>query len=415
MDNNDAPMDALVIAADVRLGRDPGLVLAEAHKAAAALKDVLDKKPRKVMFNNEQYLEFEDWQTVGRFYGVTAKVTETNYVEYGSVKGFSAKAIALRVDGAEISGAEAECLTDEERWRVRPKYEWREVGGKREKVQIGEEPVPLFQLKSMAQTRACAKALRNVLAWVVVLAGYRPTPSEELDAETVPSGKAAAAQAPPRPSAPASLSSSPMTGMTVTGIEIVRGTTATGPRKGQPWTRYDITLSDGTHSEKGGTFDEDLADRAERYKIASTVVKGTFQVAGKNVNLIDLRPWEAPAPSSSQATTRNPGPAPAWTESVKLTTVITRVVELDAQDGCPLYGLQTEALGPNVFIETANIVLTRAAIPLKRDNTRVQITFLETKAGTIVTRRLLEGLIVAPQAGAPLDAELLDSPDQRPR
>ena len=33
----------------------------------------------------------------------------------------------------------------------------------------------------MAQTRACAKALRNVLAWVVVLAGYAPTPAEEMD------------------------------------------------------------------------------------------------------------------------------------------------------------------------------------------------------------------------------------------
>jgi hypothetical protein len=33
----------------------------------------------------------------------------------------------------------------------------------------------------MAQTRACAKALRNVLAWVVVLAGYAPTPAEEME------------------------------------------------------------------------------------------------------------------------------------------------------------------------------------------------------------------------------------------
>jgi len=37
----------------------------------------------------------------------------------------------------------------------------------------------------MAQTRACAKALRNVLAWVVVLAGYAPTPAEEMDSVTV--------------------------------------------------------------------------------------------------------------------------------------------------------------------------------------------------------------------------------------
>ena len=52
---------------------------------------------------------------------------------------------------------------------------------KKEKMCVGEESVPLFQLRSMSQTRACAKALRNALAWVVVLAGFQPTPAEELD------------------------------------------------------------------------------------------------------------------------------------------------------------------------------------------------------------------------------------------
>ena len=32
----------------------------------------------------------------------------------------------------------------------------------------------------MAQTRACAKALSNLFKWVVVLAGYKPTPAEEM-------------------------------------------------------------------------------------------------------------------------------------------------------------------------------------------------------------------------------------------
>jgi len=32
----------------------------------------------------------------------------------------------------------------------------------------------------MAQTRAAAKAFRNRLAWIVVLAGYKPTPFEEM-------------------------------------------------------------------------------------------------------------------------------------------------------------------------------------------------------------------------------------------
>jgi len=196
----------------ITIARPPEVVLEEARRAAVALQDVLAKKPRKVMMNDEQYLEFEDWQTVGRFYGITAREDgDAEYVQLGQVMGFKASALALNADGHELSRATAYCLNDEEKWRTRPKYEWHMVlkdgstapeessdksdwvwepnpkkGGnrpKRQKVFVGEEPVPLFQLASMAQTRANAKVLRNVLAWVVVLAGYRPTPAEELDVE----------------------------------------------------------------------------------------------------------------------------------------------------------------------------------------------------------------------------------------
>jgi len=143
---------------DMALTRAPEVVLAEAQRAAKALSDVVSRKKKPVIMNGEQYLEFEDWQTVGRFYGITAKVISTNFIEYGSAQGFEARAVALRSDGEEISAAEAMCLNDEANWKSKP----------------------LFQLRSMAQTRACAKALRNVLAWVVVLAGYRPTPAEEM-------------------------------------------------------------------------------------------------------------------------------------------------------------------------------------------------------------------------------------------
>ena len=40
-----------------------------------------------------------------------------------------------------------------------------------------------FTLRSMAQTRASAKALRNVLAWVAVLGGFKPTPVEEMPSD----------------------------------------------------------------------------------------------------------------------------------------------------------------------------------------------------------------------------------------
>src|SRR3990167_8087954 len=37
----------------------------------------------------------------------------------------------------------------------------------------------------MAQTRASAKALRQILAWVVVLAGFKPTPAEEVSEQVL--------------------------------------------------------------------------------------------------------------------------------------------------------------------------------------------------------------------------------------
>lgn len=147
---------------DLAVSRQPEVVLEEARQAAKALQNVIAKKERPVMFNGQQYLELEDWQTVGRFYGVSVKVVEgsSKLIQVGDVVGYEARAVVMRLsDGMEISGAEAMCLNDEPNWAKKP----------------------LFQLRSMAQTRACSKAFRNVLAWVVVLAGYKPTPAEEME------------------------------------------------------------------------------------------------------------------------------------------------------------------------------------------------------------------------------------------
>lgn len=164
------------------IARPPELVLQEARQAANALKNVIAKKEKPVMMNGEQYLEYEDWQTLAKFYGVTARVISTNFIQIGTAQGFEAKADAIDArTGAIISSADAMCLNDEDKWSIREKYEWKTVGGERVKDKVGETAVPLFQLRSMAQTRACAKALRNVFAWVVVLAGYKPTPIEETE------------------------------------------------------------------------------------------------------------------------------------------------------------------------------------------------------------------------------------------
>jgi hypothetical protein len=159
-----APIDTEVVAPPsappLTVARPPEVVLAEAQQAAKALAGVIAAKPRRVTFGGENYLEFEDWTLVARFYGVTAKVESTAYIQYDEARGFEARASAILNPGGQIiSAAEAVCLDDEPNWSRKP----------------------LFQLRSMAQTRACAKALRNALSWVVVLAGYRPTPAEEMD------------------------------------------------------------------------------------------------------------------------------------------------------------------------------------------------------------------------------------------
>jgi hypothetical protein len=176
-----------------------------------ALKEVIAGKANPVIMNGEQYLEFEDWQTLGRFFGITCREDgDPEYVIFpDGAAGFKASAVALqRGQTLEITRATAYCLNDEEKWRSRAVYKWLYVTQSGEvseedpgadqivwepnpnkpgknrprkvREQVGEEKVPLFQLASMAQTRANAKALRNVLAWVAVLAGYKPTPAEEL-------------------------------------------------------------------------------------------------------------------------------------------------------------------------------------------------------------------------------------------
>jgi hypothetical protein len=149
-------------ALDLVIHRDPAVVLAEAQRAAAALQDVIRRKAKPLLFQGEQYLEFEDLQTLARFYQITSRVLpeSVRYIEHGDATGYEAAAEAYDAQNDRVlSVATSMCLSDELNWRRKP----------------------LFQLRSMAQTRACAKALRNVLSWIVVLAGYKPTPAEEMD------------------------------------------------------------------------------------------------------------------------------------------------------------------------------------------------------------------------------------------
>jgi hypothetical protein len=253
---------------DISVNRAPEQVLEEAKRAAKALGDVVRNKKKPVIMNGEQYLEFEDWQTVGRFYGVTARVVSTTFIEYGEVKGFEARADAIRVDGMVISAAEAMCLSDEPNWKSKP----------------------LFQLRSMAQTRACAKALRNVLAWVVVLAGYRPTPAEEI--QDMANGKKPPIQEPQKKKPPEE-SPKKETETIVTIVDNVTQKDGVDKNK-KPFTRYTVHVGE----TKYGTFSKTVAENAKRASQGALNVAIEYKKTDYGPEIANLSVEEPPEPGS---------------------------------------------------------------------------------------------------------------------
>ena len=102
--------------------------------------------------------------------------------------------------GHRISTADGMCLNDEPNWDTRPEYKW--DNQEKKKLPTGEvTQVPLYQLRSMAQTRACSKVLSNLLAYVAIMAGCSGTAAEEMPpdgGQGAGVGQATAAAAPQR-------------------------------------------------------------------------------------------------------------------------------------------------------------------------------------------------------------------------
>lgn len=277
--NNDAIAAASAPASFVAL-EAPDRVIAEASRAAAALKDVIAQTNGAVRIGPSEHLKVEAWSTLAKFYGLVPRVTRTQYMDFGDgIRGYEAFAeLVHAASGQVISSAEAMCLTDEPQWRERPVYEWRNNA----RVQVGVEPVPLFQLRSMAQTRAVSKVCATALRWVVVLAGYSGTPAEEmvgvapvaLDPAPTIEPPRRKTQAPPQPvgsghGAPSAPNPTPREVNGVRqhppGAEVIHDwineiTERTGTTKaGKPWTLYRITTQ-GNHVVS--TFNAKLAAAA---------------------------------------------------------------------------------------------------------------------------------------------------------
>jgi len=139
-------------------GEKPAEVVEKAKEQARVLSDIINQVGLYSVIQGNKYIRYEAWQTLANFVGITPFVEWTKEIQRDDTTiGYECRALALR-GGETISAAEAQCSQDEHNW-------------------AGRE---LWQIRSMAQTRACAKVLRTILGWIVVLAGYQATPVEEM-------------------------------------------------------------------------------------------------------------------------------------------------------------------------------------------------------------------------------------------
>lgn len=193
----------------VPAGRAGGLIVAEspreflakAQEVAEALVDVVRQQNFYVTIRGNEHPQVEAWQTLGALLGpfsehggvfphtvwsrplrdpATGQAQLTRYtVNERRTKGdgpereviereydiegydYEARVEARTVAGLVVGTGEAACSRKESRWARADDH----------------------AVKSMAQTRATSKALKAATGWLMVLAGYKATPAEEMPDE----------------------------------------------------------------------------------------------------------------------------------------------------------------------------------------------------------------------------------------
>jgi len=130
--------------------------------------DIVTKTGCFQLIGGKKYLQVEAWETIGAFNRVHA-VTESvvPIIQDGVMVGYDAKVTLINHDGMLVGAAIMPCYFTESACKGK-------VGDAKDKA-----------CKSAAQTFATSKAYRMNYSYVAILAGYQPTPAEEMTGEAV--------------------------------------------------------------------------------------------------------------------------------------------------------------------------------------------------------------------------------------
>lgn len=139
---------------------DPERFVEHATKVASSLAAVLNKQKLYAVIQNRKFITVEGWTFLGSMVGVFPVTRWTRPITVGELSGWEARVEAVTRSGDIVGAAEAICLKGESAtWTLKS---------------------PENAVRSMAQTRATSKALRQPLDFLVKLAGYATTPAEEM-------------------------------------------------------------------------------------------------------------------------------------------------------------------------------------------------------------------------------------------
>lgn len=140
-------------------GSQPAELVRRATDAANELARIIKTKQLFSRINGKEFVRCEGWTTLAMMMGCLPVEVSCEKDEDGTY--IAVVELRRMSDGQMLTRASAECGMDEPTWKSRSSYARR----------------------SMAITRATSKACRIAFSWIMVLAGYQPTPAEEIPDE----------------------------------------------------------------------------------------------------------------------------------------------------------------------------------------------------------------------------------------
>lgn len=140
-------------------GRTPEDTIGLATRMATALKDIVEKQRLYAVIQGKKYPQVEAWMTIGRMDNVVAREVIGGIVRHEDGSYEATVELVRLSDGMVTGRGSALCGTERDSpWDKRP------------------EPAR----RSMAVTRATSRAFRQQYSWIMALAGYEPTPADEM-------------------------------------------------------------------------------------------------------------------------------------------------------------------------------------------------------------------------------------------